>query len=371
MGSQYPQKRYVLHADLDAFYTSVEQRDDPTLIGKPVVVGGPPASRGVVAAASYEARKFGIHSALPMVVAVRMCSSLVRVSPRFQRYREISAQVMGLFREVTHLVEPMSLDEAYIDISDKHDPEAVAIGLKNRIKEMTSLDVTIGGGTSKTISKIASQVCKPDGLLLVKFGEEQEFLTPLRVAMLTGVGPKTARLLNYYGVDTIGDLASSDIEWLRTNLGVKGPALRDKARGMDDDPVCPYRDTKSISAEMTLVMDTGNLAEIDGHIQNLSERVSSHLRKAKLKGKTVKLKLRLADFTTFSRQATLDLPTNDTDVIHSTAMRLLAREHNGLRNFRLFGVCVLNFSHSGQLPLFVGDSCEDLSEGQPISDILH
>lgn len=348
--------RYILHADLDAFYASVEQRDNPQLKGKPVVVGGPPESRGVVAAASYEARRFGIHSAMPMRTAIRLCHGLVRVSPRFQRYREVSAQIMGLFRELTPLVEPLSLDEAYMDISDSvisEKREQVAMDLKSKIREMTGLAVTIGGGASKTVAKVASQIGKPDGLLLVPPGDERDFLAPLKVDILTGVGPKTASLLKSYGVITVGDLASCEVEWLRTNLGARGPELRDRAMGTDDEPVTPHRETKSVSAETTLSKDTGKLAEIDGHIRDLSERVASHLRKSKLKGRTVKLKLRLSDFTTFTRQATLSLPTNNPNLIHETAMQLFVREHRTDQIFRLFGVGVSNFDDRGQLPLFV------------------
>ena len=358
MGNMAPQSknpRYILHADLDAFYTSVEQRDNPALRGKPVVVGGPSESRGVVAAASYEARKYGIHSALPMKTAVRMCNSLVRIAPRFQRYREVSDQIMELYKELTPLVEPMSLDEAYIDISDNPHPEEVARDLKNTIKEMTSLTVTIGGGTSKTMCKIASQLGKPDGLLLVKSGDEKEFLAPLDINIIPGVGPKTASLLNSYGVTIIGDLASSDIKWLRRNLGIRGPQLKEKAMGIDNDPVIPYRETKSISAETTLSNDTDNLDEIDNQIKTLAERVSGHLRKSNLKGKTVRLKLRLSDFTTFTRQATLSLPTDDSNVIHNTVMPLFVREYIENRKFRLFGVGVSNFSNSSQLAFFVDE----------------
>jgi len=347
--------RCILHADLDAFYTSVEQRDNPTLRGKPVVVGGSSESRGVVAAASYEARKFGIHSAMPMKIAVRMCSSLVRIAPRFDLYRQVSEQIMGLYKDISKLVEPMSLDEAYIDISDKPYPEKVAIDLKYRIKQKTGLTVTIGGGSSKTISKIASQVGKPNGLLMVKSGQEKEFLAPLEINLISGVGPKTESLLNSYGVNMIGDLATSDIQWLETNLGIRGLQLKDKALGIDNEPVIPFRETKSVSAENTLSRDTDDIEEIDSHIKNLSENVSTHLRKSNLKGKTIKLKLRLSDFNTFARQSTLNLPTDDMDIIHKIAMKLFLREYIEGNKYRLFGVGVSNFSDIRQLPLFVDE----------------
>ena len=212
---------YILHADLDAFFASVEQRDNPDLRGKPVVVGGPTESRGVVAAASYESRRYGIRSAMPMRTAFRLCPDLIRVSARFSRYREVSRQVMDVFRAVTPLVEPLSLDEAYLDISEQASPEEVesaAASLKAGVREETGLAITIGGGTSKTVAKIASQLAKPDGLLLVKPGEEREFLAPLDIDMLWGVGPKTAALLRRHGISAYrrpgylrGCLAASEL----------------------------------------------------------------------------------------------------------------------------------------------------------------
>lgn len=355
MYPQVAQSRYILHADLDAFYASVEQRDNPDLKGKPVVVGGSPESRGVVAAASYEARRFGIHSALPMKTALRMCNNLVRISPRFQRYREVSSQIMGLFRKLTPLVEPLSLDEAYIDISEIGNAEEIAQGLKDKVKRMTDLAITIGGGTSKTIAKVASQIGKPDGLLLVKPGEEQEFLAELKVDILNGVGPKTESLLISHRINTVGDLALCDAMWLQRNLGVRGLELRNRAMGIDDDPVSPYRETKSVSNEITLPKDARDISEIEDHIKNLSEKVAHHLQALELKGKTMKLKLRLSDFTTFTRQITLTVPTDDAIVIDNAARRLFASEYKEGRGFRLFGVGVSNFSHTSQLPLFLDE----------------
>jgi len=352
MKSKSNEYRYILHADLDAFYASVEQTDNPQLKGKPVVVGAPTEARGVVAAASYEARKFGIHSAMPMRTAMRICNKLIRVSPRFQRYREVSQKIMGYFKEVTHLVEPLSLDEAYIDITNKYDHERVARNLKNKIKKMTSLDVTIGGGTSKTVSKIACQISKPDGLFLVKSGEEKQFLSPLKVSVITGVGPKTRNLLNSYGVITLRDLASCNIEWLRQNLGVKGYEFRNKAIGIDEDPVIPFRKTKSVSSETTFVMDTFNQTEIDNYIRVLAENVSRHLVETDLKGRTIKLKLRLSNFTTFVRQITLKFPTDDSHVIYTIAVNLFNRENKKHRSFRLLGIGVSNFSVTSQMSLF-------------------
>ena len=295
--------RYILHADLDAFYASVEQRDNPELKGKPVAVGGPAESRGVVAAASYEAREYGVRSAMPMATAVRLCPELMRVSAHFDRYREVSRQIMELFREVTPLVEPLSMDEAYLDVSDTVAPgevEEAARGLKERVLRVTKLAVTIGGGTSKSVAKIASQLGKPNGLLLVPVGEEPGFLSPLEVGMLWGVGPKTAESLERHEILTIGDVAERDEEWLRQNFGKRGPEMREQALGIDTSPVSPHRDTKSVSSETTMAADVEDEGELRGIVEELSREVSGSLQQKGLKGQTLSIKLRLSDFTTFT-----------------------------------------------------------------------
>ena len=257
--------RYILHADLDAFYASVEQHDNPALRGRPVAVGGPPEARGVVAAASYEARHHGVRSAMPMRTALRLCPELVRVSARFDRYREVSQAVMGIFHDLTPLVEPLSMDEAYLDVSAQVPPEHLektGRDLKARVREVTGLAVTIGGGTSKSVAKIASQQAKPDGLLLVAPGTEEAFLAPLEVSMLWGVGPVTTAMLNRMGIRTIAELAARDQEWLRKALGTRGPELQRRARGQDHDPVVPTRETKSVSAETTLAQDVSDASTL-------------------------------------------------------------------------------------------------------------
>ena len=347
-------RRYILHADLDAFYASVEQRANPALEGRPVVVGGPPESRGVVAAASYEAREYGIHSAMPMRTAVRLCPSLVRVSPRFGVYRDVSRRIMGFFRELTPLVEPLSLDEAYLDVSQELAPQAVgeAAGrLKARVKEETGLAVTIGGGTTKTVAKIASQVAKPDGLLLVPPGDEAAFLGPLDVGMLWGVGPKTASVLREHGVATIGNLARCDEGWLARTLGKRGPELRARTLGEHTDPVTPHRETKSVSAETTLAEDEDREPVLREEMERLSRGVGDRLQGRGLKGRTVQVKLRLADFTTFTRQTTLPEPTDHGDIISRVAWEICRREMGPGRRFRLLGVGVSGFSDVFQLSL--------------------
>ena len=347
--------RYILHADLDAFYASVEQMDNPRYRGKPLVVGGSPTVRGVVAAASYEARAFGIRSAMPMRTAVRLHPPVIRVSPRFDRYREISEKVMAIYRAFTPLVEPLSLDEAYLEVSEQVLPAAVewaAADIKEDVRNTTGLPVTIGGGTSKTIAKIASQLGKPDGLLLVKPGEERDFLRPLDVGLLWGVGEKSAELLRRYGIDTIGDLADRKDVWLSNTFGKRGPELKARALGIDNEPVVPSRETKSVSSETTFPNDMGDPDYMEGVLRDLSQEVSDRLKKDDLKGRTVSIKLRLANFTTFTRQQTVLTPIDSTHDIFRSARSLLRREMKPGLEFRLLGVGVSGFQDFGQLPLF-------------------
>ncbi|MCE2466054.1 MAG: DNA polymerase IV [Dehalococcoidia bacterium] len=346
--------RYILHADLDAFYASVEQHDNPGLKGKAVVVGGPPESRGVVAAASYEARRYGIHSALPMRTAVKLCPDLVRVSPRFDRYRQVSHTIMETFLELTSLVEPLSLDEAYMDISTvvpRSMEEGAARALKERVRDRSGLAITIGGGTTKSVAKIASQIAKPDGLLMVQPGTEEEFLAPLDVGMLWGVGPKTAAALRNDGVDTLGQLAEMDDGTLVRKFGKRGPEMRQRALGLEQDAVAPHRETKSISSETTLATDVGDPAEITRYVESLAGEVAEQMGRKHLRCKTVWIKLRLADFTTFTRQKTLPEPTDRNEVITASARDLLALELEDGRMFRLVGVGVGNFQEDFQMPL--------------------
>ena len=347
--------RYVLHADLDAFYASVEQRDNPELKGKPVAVGGSPEGRGVVAAASYEARTYGVRSAMPMRTAFRLCPALVRVSARFDRYHEVSRQIMSIFHDLTPLVQPLSLDEAYMDIGrveSMEDVEGTARALKDRVRRETLLAVTIGGGTSKTVAKIASQVAKPDGLLMVQVGAERQFLDPLDAGSLWGVGPKTAQMLKRNGINTIGDIANSDDGWLRRTLGKRGPELKERAQGLDTEAVSPHRDTKSISAETTMAEDVGDEETLVEIASRLGHGVADRIQRSGLRGKTVSVKLRLSDFTTFTRQVTLPAPTDDDETITREACDLVQREIKPGRKFRLVGVGVSNFQEDYQLALW-------------------
>ena len=364
--------RHIIHADLVAFYATVEQLDNPELQGKPVLVGGRPESRGVVATASYEARPFGVRSAMPMRTAVRLCPQGIIVRPRFTRYREMSRQVMEVFREFTEVIEPLSLDEAYLDISEAVNEEegrwplGVALDLKRRVKEETGLTVSVGVSVSKSVSKIASDLDKPDGLVVVRPGEQAEFLAPLPVGKLWGIGPKSAERLNTEGVDTIGALAGQPPDWFERMFGQRGESIRLRAIGLDEEPVNTERITKSVSSETTFPDDIGDGEELRRVLEELADGVAGSLERKGLQGRTVTVKMRLADFTTFTRQSTLPEPSNEPDPIRALAWRLLSVELTAGRTFRLLGVGVSNFAEPDvvrQLPLTLEGDFRALKTG--------
>ncbi len=334
--------RTIIHADLDAFFASVEQLDDPELRGQPVVVGGPPESRGVVAAASYEARRFGVHSAMPMSRALRICPNAVRVSPRFDRYMELSRRVMAIFRALTPLVEPLSLDEAFLDVSthaiDAATAERMARDLKRQVKEATGLTVSIGLGASKSIAKIASDLGKPDGLLIVPSGHEAAFLAPLPVRALWGIGPKTETVLGRFGVRTIGDMARLDDAATERLLGSRGRHLRDVARGIDGAPVVTEHERKSVGAETTFAEDLPDGPELRAALDRVAGQVAQRLVRAGVRAHTVAIKLRYADFRTITRQSSLAMPIDAAEAIANVASRLLAEVARPGDRFRLLGV---------------------------------
>ena len=362
MTAAVPPTRCILHADLDAFYASVEQMDRPDLRGKAVLVGGSPQGRGVVAACSYEARAYGIRSAMPMRTALSLYPQAVVVPPRFDRYRQVSDKVMAIFRSITPLVQPLSLDEAYLDITEGVAsglaPVDVALALKGRVKGEVGLTISVGVATSKSVAKIASEIGKPDGLVLVEPGREQAFLAPLPVKRLSGIGPRTEQRLIKEGITTLGDLASKDEGWARRLFGKRGPEIIGMSRGEDRQPVTTERVAKSISAETTFAQDIHDPEALAAQIARLSQRVAHHLQSSRFKGRTVTVKLRLSDFTTFTRATTLASPVNDASSIQQTAQHLLNRELLPRRRFRLLGVGVSNFGDTEQLPLF--DSATEL-----------
>ena len=347
--------RTILHADLDAFYASVEQRDDPSLMGKPVLVGGSPEGRGVVAACSYEARRFGIHSAMPMRTALARCPRAVVVQPRFDLYRQVSDRVMEIFRSITPLVQPLSLDEAYLDVTAQsvHDhPEDIARRIKQEVRTQVGLSISVGVATSKVVAKIASDINKPDGLVMVAPGTERGFLSPLPVRRLPGIGPSAEKRLEEQGVATIGDLANQDEEWLRQQFGKRGPELRSLAIGDDHSPVVTERITKSISAENTFAHDLADPEAVFQEVRRLSQRVAERLQLEGLHGRTVTLKLRLPDFTTLTRSLTGTPSVGEYEQLAKVAIELARRELAPGRRFRLLGVGVSNFNKTEQLILF-------------------
>ena len=327
-----------------------------------MLVGGSPDGRGVVATASYEARKFGVHSAMPMATAVRQCPEGIVVRPRFDRYREMSQKVMGIFRDVTEVIQPVSLDEAYLDVtaaSETHPPIAIAIDVKERVAIEVGLTVSVGLGAGKCVAKIASDLQKPDGLVVVPVGQEAEFLAPLSVSTLVGIGPKSAARLNAEGVHIIGQLAGMPDAWFARRFGKRGASIRDHARGIDHDPVQTAREAKSISSETTFREDLTDFEELKAVAMRLSGRVADALVRKGLAGRTVTVKMRLSDFTTFTRQSTLANATDDTDLIAATAWTLLERELAPGRAFRLLGVGISGFAAGEE-----NDAAPDYPTGQ-------
>ncbi|MEO8143863.1 MAG: DNA polymerase IV [Betaproteobacteria bacterium] len=334
--------RRIIHLDMDAFYASVEQRDDPALRGKPVAVGGSPQSRGVVAASSYEARVFGVRSAMPMSRALRLCPELLIVRPDFARYREASRQVMAILRSCTPLVEPLSLDEAYLDVTENlwGEPLAsvVAKRLKKKILEATGLTASAGVAPNKFLAKIASGWQKPDGLTVIAPERVESFLQELPVEALWGVGPVTAKKLRAVGIERLVDVRDFDEIALQNTVGSLAGWLKHLSHGDDPRAVTPDRPWKSISAETTYPTDLGNLPEMKLELASLAEKVAHSLLRKNLLARTVTIKLRYSDFTTVTRSHTEDRPTRDPAAFAARAAALLERTEAARRKVRLLGV---------------------------------
>ena len=347
---------------MDAFYASVEQRDDPQLRGKPVIVGGHP-TRGVVLAASYEVRPFGVHSAMPMAVALRLAPQARVVPPRFEAYVDASAKVFAIFEEVTPLCEPLSLDEAFLDITDSlslfGSPSTIARHLRNRIRDELQLPCSAGIAASKFVAKIASDLAKPDGQREVLEAETQRFLQPLPVQRLFGVGPKTQETLNRLGIRTIGDLARRGERWLVEQVGDSGGMLHRLALGLDDRPVIPDRRQKSIGAEDTFEEDTADPERLQQALHAQAWRVGRRLRRAGLRASVVTLKLKSSDFQVKHRQTKLADPSDDGQALYRSALTLLARERLN-SPLRLTGVSASGFDEP-QEPLFASKRTSNLN----------
>ena len=330
---------------MDAFYASVEQRDRPELRGRPVAVGGEPDKRGVVAASSYEARQFGVRSAIPMSRAVRLCPSLVIIHPDFAKYRSVSQQVFAIFRSVTPLVEPMSLDEAYLDVTENAWGEElgmnVAKRLKQEIRSATGLTASAGVAPNKFLAKIASGWQKPDGLTVIAPGRVETFLQGLPVDALWGVGPVTARKLRARGIEKLIDIRVADPAVLRDTVGSLAEWLQQLARGEDDRLVVPDYEVKSSGSENTFATDLTDLAEIQEEIADMAKRTAAWLLKRDLYARTVTIKVRYSDFTTITRSHT-ERATRDEEHIVGRALTLVERTEAGRRAVRLLGVSVHN-----------------------------
>jgi DNA polymerase-4 len=341
--------RRILHVDMDAFYASVEQRDNPALRGLPVAVGGDPDKRGVVAAASYEARTFGVRSAIPMSRAVRLCPSLVIVHPDFNKYRAVSQQVFALFQSITPLVEPLSLDEAYLDVTENawHEPLGmnVARRLKAEIRAATGLTASAGVAPNKFLAKIASGWKKPDGLTVIAPERVESFLQGLPVDALWGVGPVTAKKLRAQGIEKLIDVRAADPARLRDAVGSLAEWLRQLARGEDDRAVVAEHEPKSSGSENTFAHDLTDITDIRDEIGAMARDAAAWLTRRALYARTVTIKVRYDDFTTITRSHTEDATRDEENIVHR-AIALLDRTDAGRRPVRLLGVSVHNLSEN-------------------------
>lgn len=327
---------------MDAYYASVHVRDDPRLAGAPVVVGGDPAGRGVIASASYEARRYGIRSAMPSARAQRLCPHLVLIHPDFPRYRRESERIFAIFRAYTPLIEPASLDEAYLDVTEHlgsfGSATAIAREIRRRVRVERQLNVSVGVGPSMLVAKIASDFGKPDGLTVVPPERVQAFLDPLPVGRLHGVGPATERALASLGVRTVTELRAQRREALLERFGKHGVMLFEFARGIDERPVETHHERKSLGAESTFRRDLEGLKAMDLELEHLAAEVANGLEKRTLAACTVTVKVRFPDFTTVTRSRTFGFPTARASRLAAMAKDLLRRTEAGTRPVRLLGV---------------------------------
>lgn len=352
----------ILHVDMDAFFASVELRRRPELRGRPVIVGG--ADRAVVLAATYEARAFGVHSAMPMTQARRLCPRAVVVPPDQGSYREASEQVMGVLGEVTALVEKVSVDEAFLDVSGARrrlgPPVRIAGHIRERVRTELGLPCSVGVAATKFVAKLASGLAKPDGMLLVPRASTVDFLHQLPVGALWGVGERTRESLERWGLTTVADLAHADVSTVQRAVGkVAGAHLHDLAWGRDPRPVTPERVEKSVGAETTFDQDTTDPDVLRAHLLALADRSAAELRARGLEARTVSLKLRTADFRTLTRSRTLGLPTDVAHVVHAVACELLAAVDLGGQAVRLVGVRAEGLTEATRRPLTLDEAVDD------------
>jgi len=343
---------YILHIDLDAFFVSVEQVLAPSLLGKPVVVGGRPDRRGVVASASYDARVFGIRAGMPLVQAYRLCPQAIFLQGSFPAYRDASEKFMAILADFSPCLEPAGLDEAYLDVTGCEaygTPHDLALRIKERVKKELKLIASVGVAGCKVVAKIASDLGKPDGLVEVPAGHEKEFLAPLPVASLPGVGKKTEQALKALGIKTIGQLAALPLETIKNRLGTAGMMIHHYAKGIDNREVEPQGEAKSISRETTFAEDTLDTAFLQAILRYLCERVGAELRQEGKHARTITLKLRYADFETITRRISSKEATDADETIFAGAVKLLDQALARNRKLvRLIGVGVSNLVGYGR-----------------------
>ena len=344
----------ILHVDMDAFYASVEERDRPELVGKPLIVGGTPEGRGVVAAANYVIRKYGVHSAMPTATALRLCPQAIVLPPRLEYYARISEQIRQVFDRYTPLVEPLSLDEAFLDVTGSESlfgsSESIGRRIKQEIRDELQLTASVGAAPNKFLAKVASDLEKPDGFVVVDSQRVQEFLDPLPVGRLWGVGRVAGEAFDRLGVRTIRELRQLSPESLRRQFGQSGEHFWQLAHGIDERRVVPDREAKSISHETTFAKDVEDLQVLRAWLLELSEQVAWRLRRHKLRGRTVTIKVRFDDFHTITRSQTLDAPTDITQEVAESALGLLAERMPARRlRVRLLGVGISGFENPEQV----------------------
>ena len=349
--------RSIVHIDLDAFFAAVEVLENPDLAGKPLLVGGRPGERGVVATASYPARAFGCRSAMPTAQALKLCPDAIVLPARHGVYREYSRRVMAILHETASLVEQLSIDEAFLDLTDlvaRWDQGVeIARALQARVRDEVDLSASLGVASNKQVAKVASDREKPGGFVVVRPGEEAAFLAPLPVRALWGVGPVTAEKLGSMGVASIGDLAGVDEGILATAFGKHGPEMRRRAQGIDERPIQVDYERKSVSQERTFSRDLSDLMALKRRLWQMSQGVAGYLQRSDLAAGTVAIKLRYADFSTTTRQTTLSVPTDQELVIYRAALTLFERTWDGRTPVRLLGVGAQQLTApTGQLPLF-------------------
>lgn len=364
-----PKKRFIVHVDMDAFFAAIEQRDNPRLRGRPVIIGADPKKgkgRGVASTCSYEARKFGIHSGMPISVAYRKCSGAIFLPVNGAKYKKVSRKIYSIFYDFTPEVEPVSIDEAFMDITGSHHlfgpPHKTCLLIKERIKKETGLTASVGLAPTKTAAKIASDLKKPDGFVGVTQKGLLDFLRPLDISRMWGLGKKTEEVFRTAGINTIGDIAKMDIKELVDLFGKNGAHFWYLANGIDERPVETEDEAKSVGNEVTFEKDTADEGEIEGALMRLSEKVSGRLRREGLKGRTVTLKIRLQGFKTYTRAVTMRTPNNFADVLYKEIKVLYNKFERGGKKVRLVGVTVSRLASAGIQDTLFNESADKKRE---------